>query len=356
LGGVSEASRGAGGARPGGGGAGRVQSDGRRDVGRSTGWDGSGDDIAGERRVAGAELPRLIFFDLDGTLLAPGSVLTERTRGALRATLDRGVTLALATGGFSHRALQLAREIDEGRGATWTMTHNGGAVWDPGGSLVSHTPMPVGAMRAVLRTAGARVWCVYEALRGKGGTVVYYAGRHRHNLDHFVWGPRPAESAPDARKALAPGVERRRREPSDEELSGVLGCWLIGTPKALRELDGRVEEGALLGARYLHWSQRLAQILNQPRLQLVGRDVGALGISKGAAAERLCARLGVDAKEAAAFGDADNDVEMLELVGTAVAMRNATARVQAVADEVAPPNTEDGVAQTLERWLDLRDS
>jgi len=37
-------------------------------------------------------------------------------------------------------------------------------------------------------------------------------------------------------------------------------------------------------------------------------------------------------------------------------MQNATAPVKAVADEVAPANTKDGVAQTLERWLDLRDS
>jgi hydroxymethylpyrimidine pyrophosphatase-like HAD family hydrolase len=302
------------------------------------------------------ELPPLIFFDLDGTLLGPGSTLTERTKAALDAATDRGARLVLATGGFSYRAVRLAREIDAGRGVTWTITHNGGALWDPTGTLMSHATMPVEAMRAVLGAAGPRVWCVYEALRGADHTAVFYAGRHRHNLHHFVWGPRPPESAPDARKAVAPGVERRRRAPTDEELSGVLGSWLIGTPDALKALDAQVKDGALLGARYLHWSQRMAQILGKPRLQIVGRDVGPLGVTKATAAERLCARLGVAAADAAAFGDADNDVELLELVGRSVAMRNATAAVKRVAREVAPPNTSDGVAQTLERWLDLRDS
>ena len=265
--------------------------------------------------------------------------------------MERGAQLALATGGFSHRALGLAKLIDEGRHATWSITHNGAALWDPEQRLVSHETMPVGAMRAVLSASGPRVWCVYEALRGADTTSIYYAGRHRHNLRHFVWGPRPPESAPDSRRALAPGVERRRREPRAEELDRVLGAWLIGTPEALRKLDATVQQGDLLGARYLHWSQRLADILGQPRLQIVGRDVGPLNVNKGIAATRLCARLGVPHTATAAFGDADNDLEMLELAGTAVAMANATNRIREVATLTAPANTEDGVAAILESWL-----
>ena len=281
-------------------------------------------------------------------------MLSERTLAALRRAAERGAQLALATGGFSHRALQLARQIDDGKGATWTLTHNGAALWDPQQRLESASTMPPEALRAVLDAAGPRIWCVYEELRGDrgaSGTAVYYAGRHRHALRHFVWGPRPPESAPDARRAVAPGTERRRRALRPEELDRVLGCWLIGTPAALRELDARVENGDLLGARYLHWSQRLGQILGKPRLQIVGRDVGPLGVSKGSAAAGLCARLEIPHNATAAFGDADNDLELLELAGTAVAMENATTRVKEVATIIAPPNTEDGVAAILERWL-----
>ena len=278
-------------------------------------------------------------------------MLSERTLAALRRAEARGAKLALATGGFSHRALQLARQIDEGRGGTWAITHNGAALWDPEQRLAGASTMPADALRAVLGAAGPRIWCVYEALRGENSTAVYYAGRHRHALRHFVWGPRPPESAPDARRAVAPGTERRRRALRADEIDRVLGCWLIGTPAALRDLDARVENGELLGARYLHWSQRLGQILGKPRLQIVGRDIGPLGVSKGSAAAALCARLEIPHEATAAFGDADNDLEMLELAGTAVAMENATNRVKEVATVIAPPNTEDGVAAILERWL-----
>jgi hydroxymethylpyrimidine pyrophosphatase-like HAD family hydrolase len=46
-----------------------------------------------------------------------------------------------------------------------------------------------------------------------------------------------------------------------------------------------------------------------------------------------------------------NDVAMLRWSGHGVAMANAHADVLAAADEVTAPNSEDGVAQILERWF-----
>ena len=60
--------------------------------------------------------------------------------------------------------------------------------------------------------------------------------------------------------------------------------------------------------------------------------------------------LAVDASHVVAFGDMPNDVPMLAWAGLGVAMGNAHPDALAVADEVAPPHTEDGVAQVLERW------
>jgi hydroxymethylpyrimidine pyrophosphatase-like HAD family hydrolase len=52
-----------------------------------------------------------------------------------------------------------------------------------------------------------------------------------------------------------------------------------------------------------------------------------------------------------AFGDMPNDVPMLAWAGHGVAMANAHTDLLAVADEVTAPNSEDGVAQVLERWF-----
>ena len=64
--------------------------------------------------------------------------------------------------------------------------------------------------------------------------------------------------------------------------------------------------------------------------------------------------LGVPLGRVVAFGDGENDVELLESAAYAVAVENAHDRVLAVADFVCPPDREQGVAQVIEAYLDSR--
>jgi hydroxymethylpyrimidine pyrophosphatase-like HAD family hydrolase len=62
-------------------------------------------------------------------------------------------------------------------------------------------------------------------------------------------------------------------------------------------------------------------------------------------------RLGFSAAETVVFGDGENDIDLLEWGGYAVAVANADARVLARAAFVCPPVDEEGVAQTIETML-----
>jgi hydroxymethylpyrimidine pyrophosphatase-like HAD family hydrolase len=77
-------------------------------------------------------------------------------------------------------------------------------------------------------------------------------------------------------------------------------------------------------------------------------------VTKASGMDFLAERLGVSAERALAFGDGENDVELLEWAGYAVAVENAHERVLAVADLVCPRDSEQGVAQVLEAYLDSR--
>ena len=79
--------------------------------------------------------------------------------------------------------------------------------------------------------------------------------------------------------------------------------------------------------------------------------MSAAGVSKATTLELLAAEHGFTADEVLAFGDSANDREMLDWAGHGVAVANGTAPVLAVADEIAPANTDDGVAVIIERLL-----
>jgi hydroxymethylpyrimidine pyrophosphatase-like HAD family hydrolase len=80
-------------------------------------------------------------------------------------------------------------------------------------------------------------------------------------------------------------------------------------------------------------------------------EISAAGVTKASALIGLCKTLGVEAADVVAFGDMPNDLPMLAWAGTSYAMANAHESVLALADHVAPPCEEEGVADVLEGLL-----
>lgn len=61
--------------------------------------------------------------------------------------------------------------------------------------------------------------------------------------------------------------------------------------------------------------------------------------------------LNIDVKDSYAFGDGDNDIEMLSTVGFSMAMGNATPKALEAAKVVVPSILEDGVAYGIEKYI-----
>lgn len=80
-------------------------------------------------------------------------------------------------------------------------------------------------------------------------------------------------------------------------------------------------------------------------------DVMAQGVNKGIALEKMAALIGIPLQETAAFGDFLNDYELLHTAGLAIAMENGHPKLKAIADIIAPPNTEHGVSTVLRQLL-----
>ena len=103
-----------------------------------------------------------------------------------------------------------------------------------------------------------------------------------------------------------------------------------------------------------------ARLINQHfagRLSAVASGYGAIdilqdGMHKAWGLQQLMAKWQIQSSEIMAFGDSENDIEMLELAGISYAMENGDERVKEVADHLAPANTEAGVLQVLEQFLE----
>ncbi|TCP69121.1 HAD family hydrolase [Baia soyae] len=77
------------------------------------------------------------------------------------------------------------------------------------------------------------------------------------------------------------------------------------------------------------------------------------GVDKAVGVERIAHYYNIPKERIIAFGDEDNDMEMLQYVGKGVAMGNAIEALKNVADDVTDRNDQDGIANYLKKYLKL---
>lgn len=81
-------------------------------------------------------------------------------------------------------------------------------------------------------------------------------------------------------------------------------------------------------------------------------DLMNLGVHKGLAVQNLQRSMGIGAQHTVVFGDYLNDLQMLRSADYSFAMANAHPEIRTAARFRAPKNSEHGVLQVLEQWLD----
>ena len=98
----------------------------------------------------------------------------------------------------------------------------------------------------------------------------------------------------------------------------------------------------------------LKQALSDYDVLLIGPEwleIMPKGVSKASALKKICKRGGFTMDEIMAFGDAQNDIQMIESVGIGVAMGNAMEEVKAVANVVCDTNLNNGIGKTIDALL-----
>jgi Cof subfamily protein (haloacid dehalogenase superfamily) len=258
---------------------------------------------------------RLVVSDLDGTLLDPRHRLGAYTQSVLARLHARGLGLMLASGRHFQDIRVLAAQLG---GDGCLISSNGAAVHDRSGAAVSVTPLP----------ADCAAFLIRDPLFAQVHVNVY------RSSDWLVGRPEPRLLAYHQDSGFGYRVtDLARLAPHD-----VLKVFYYGEPGHLHALEAEIlaREG-----------ERVTTTFSLP----VTLEVMARGVSKGAALERVVARLGLGLNEVIAFGDGMNDREMLAGAGKGVLMGNADPRLKSdlPALEVIGTNADESVARYLER-------
>lgn len=246
---------------------------------------------------------KIVFFDIDGTLFKMHTnEMSPKTLETLQKLRAKGIKICIATGRSPMGLPKL-----EGIGFDAYLTYNGSYCYTNDSTIFSNS-IPKEEVKQILCNATKMKKPVTIALKsemvsnGVDKDLEYYMAVE--NLDLNV--------SDDFDKKV-----------KDEVYQVMLACCPEEYSQILEDVKN---------AKIATWWDRAVDI------------IPANG-GKGMGIEHVLAYYGFDKSEALAFGDGNNDIEMLQAVGIGVAMGNASEELKAVADEICGDVAEDGIYQ-----------
>lgn len=268
---------------------------------------------------------KILFLDLDGTLLNDAKQITQGNREALRKALEAGHKVVIATGRAMASAVKQNLQLGLTEPGCYIIAYNGGMILDSHtGQIIFQKMLPgdlAFRIMQIAREQGVHIQ-TYDA---EG--VVLESWAVDAGLEHYCNGSKlPYRVVEDLAEELRQDV-----------------------PKVL--------------AIDLH-DRRPMEALSETVMQAFGQQVDCYfscgeyleivpkGVNKGNAIAWMCQNLGVAIADSIACGDADNDLAMIRTAGIGVAMANGTDEAKAAADYVTEQdNNHDGIAEVVEKFL-----
>ena len=267
--------------------------------------------------------PHIIAVDLDGTLLKDNKTISLRNRSALAKLRELGHKVVIATGRpyraseAYYKELLLDSPIVNFNGAFIHHPIN------PTDFKTEHTPLDKHTAYTILETCEAfKVQNIMVEIMDE----YYLRYENRGFADAFTLGQSPVEF-------------------------GNLNQILKVDPTSILihpEDNNHVQLKDLL-------SDAHAEVIEQRSWGHPWNviEIVKAGLNKAVGLQKISKYYDIPKERIIAFGDEDNDLEMLDYVGCGVAMANAIDELKSVSNELTTTNEEDGVARFLEERFKL---
>ncbi|TKD71821.1 Cof-type HAD-IIB family hydrolase [Pseudalkalibacillus hwajinpoensis] len=250
---------------------------------------------------------KIVFFDIDGTLLDHDKRIPASTRESLQKLTEKGVHVAIATG----RAPFMFANLREDLGIDTFISFNGQYVKHKE-NVVLTNPL-----------SKEEITSLEEAAKENGHPMVFLD--HEAMMSNHDQHPHIMKSMDDL-KMHYPGYDPSYYH-SREIYQALLFCESKEEPN-YRDTYGNLD--------FIRWHD-------------FSMDVIPPGGSKARGIEAMIEHLGFKRENTYAFGDALNDIEMLKFAGTGIAMGNAYEEVKQVADVITDPVDQNGIRSGLEK-------
>ncbi|MFZ3589202.1 Cof-type HAD-IIB family hydrolase [Bacillus sp. DJP31] len=266
--------------------------------------------------------PHLIAVDLDGTLLTDNKIISSRTKLALQNAMNAGHHVVIATG-RPYRASQMYyKELGL---TTPIVNFNGALVHHPTSSTwgTFHSPFDIKTAKQIIETGES---FTVKNILAEVIDDVYLHYHDEEMMNIFTTGNTKIQTG-DLKEILLHDPTSVLIHANEEHVADIR--------KHLSDVHAEVIDHRRWGAPW-----HVIEIVKS-------------GLNKAVGLKRIAEHFNVPTDRIVAFGDEDNDLEMIDYAGHGVAMGNAISQLQSISNFITKTNEEDGIAHYLEEVLQL---
>ncbi len=267
--------------------------------------------------MTGTDAVRLLLADVDGTLVTPDKMLTDRAVDAVRRLGEAGILFAITSGRPPRGMSMLIEPLDI---KTPIAAFNGGLLVNRDMSVVEQRVVPEELVVPVADLIGSF----------RLDTWVY------RGPDWYVPDPQGSHVARESRTV--------RFEPK-------VMTSLDGLTSDVAKLVGVSDDLDAVARASCAAHDRFGDHVTAARSQPYYLDVTHPEANKGAVARYLSAKYRIPPQAIATIGDMPNDVLMFAHSGLSIAMGNASLEVQRAARRITASNEEEGFASAVDRFI-----
>ncbi|WML43354.1 Cof-type HAD-IIB family hydrolase [Neobacillus sp. PS3-40] len=265
----------------------------------------------------------LIALDLDGTLLKDDKTISLKTKKIIKKAKDQGHIVMIATGRPFRSSEMYYKELELD---TPIVNFNGAFIHHPKDRTwgTYHSPLDIKVAKEIVEAC--RSFHFYNII-AEVIDQVYFHYHDEKLLDIFSLG-------------------------NPKITTGDLSEFLHDSPTSLLI---HTDEFELIKIRK-HLSDVHAEVIDHRSWAAPFHVIEIIksGLNKAVGVKNVAEYYQIPADRIIAFGDEDNDLEMLEFAGRGVAMGNAIDQVKLMANDSTLSNNEDGVGVYLEDLLNLK--
>ena len=271
---------------------------------------------------------KAVFFDIDGTLVNDSKSVLKSTKEAIKIVKDQGVLVGVATGRGPFFVKELMDDLD----LDFAVTYNGQYIFNKDRVLFA-SPIDKGSLRQIISYAKANQKEIAMGTRQAvvGSRIMSFGLSPLSQLvSRFVPKFLTRTISNSFNRMVSKAVPQKEEDLLDLINQPIYQVLMLMTPE-----ESEQAAKTLNHLKFTRSNPFAADIINQGNSKLEGiRRVGK--------------EYGFDLNQVMAFGDSDNDLEMLAGVGMSVAMGNGSSSVKEVAKHITTSNQEGGIHKALE--------